>query len=261
VQHVFLAPASDGNDDPRRATTSGESPGSAQLIERLRVLVVAGIVTGVVVIGGGSRLAMLLLRLTSADRVRGVKSDDGFVIGRVTLGGTYALLHLGAAVGVIGAVAYRLVAPRLIGPRWFRRLSTGAASGVVVGSMLLHADGVDFSLLTPTWLAISVFIALPGLFGIAIGVVVDRCGRTDPQPVAGRRRRALPVLLLVCFPGTLLVVPVVAVIEALCLAGRRSTRLSKIRASAIYRLGPRLVWLSIAVTGLVATVRDVRAIT
>ncbi|HEY7626101.1 MAG TPA: hypothetical protein VH761_03495, partial [Ilumatobacteraceae bacterium] len=69
----------------------------------MRVIVVGGVATGAVVVGLGSRLAMLILRLTSPHRVRGVTSDDGFVIGRVTLGGTYNLMQLGAAVGVIGA--------------------------------------------------------------------------------------------------------------------------------------------------------------
>ena len=48
---------------------------------------------------------MLVLRLTSSRFTRGVVSDDGFVIGRDALGGTYNLLVLGAVVGVIGAGA------------------------------------------------------------------------------------------------------------------------------------------------------------
>ena len=87
----------------------------------MRVIVVAGIPYGVVVAGIGSRLAMLLLRVTSPDRVIGAQSDDDFTIGRFTIAGTYNLLLLGAVVGIIGAAAYRLVAPRLIGPTWFRR--------------------------------------------------------------------------------------------------------------------------------------------
>ena len=54
---------------------------------------------------------MLLLRLTSPDRVNGIRSDDDFVIGRFTLSGTYNLLMLGAAVGIVGAGVYRLVRP------------------------------------------------------------------------------------------------------------------------------------------------------
>ena len=69
----------------------------------LRVIIVAGIPVGVLVAGFGSRLVMLVLRVTSPDGVRGVTSDDGFTIGDVTLTGTYNLLLLGATVGIIGA--------------------------------------------------------------------------------------------------------------------------------------------------------------
>ena len=82
----------------------GEVPSSGfgdRLFEELRVLVVAGVPVGVLVIGVGSRLAMFLLRLTSPDRVNGIRSDDDFLIGRFTLGGTYNLLMLGAAVGIV----------------------------------------------------------------------------------------------------------------------------------------------------------------
>ena len=78
----------------------GRAPGSEptysdELLEILRLVVVAGLSVGILVIGVGSRLAMLLLRLTSPGTVIGVTSDDGFVIGRTTLSGTYNLLSVG----------------------------------------------------------------------------------------------------------------------------------------------------------------------
>ncbi len=124
------------------------------VVDELLLLVLAGIPTGALVAGLGSRLAMLILRLTSHPRVNGIQSDDDFTIGRFTLGGTYNLMVIGAAAGIIGAAAYQWVRPWLIGPRWFRYLTVGLASGAVVGSMLVHADGIDFRALTPTWLAI-----------------------------------------------------------------------------------------------------------
>ena len=152
------------------------------------MITLSGALTGALLIGVGSRVAMLLLRLTSPDHVRGVTSDDGFTIGEVTLGGTYNLLVLGAAFGIIGACAYRMVAPWLIGPLWFRRMTTGLASGAVVGSMLVHADGIDFTVLQPTWFAIGLFVALPAIFGVFIGVVVDAVGRPDSWTNRGRRK-------------------------------------------------------------------------
>ena len=240
-------------------TTDGGSV-SVRVIEQLRVLIVAGIATGIVVVGGGSRTAMLVLRLTSPDRVHGVTSDDGFVIGRVTGGGTYNLLQLGAVVGLIGAGAYRMVSPWLIGPTWLRRLTTGAASGAVVGSMLLHSDGVDFTLLKPTWLAISLFVALPGLFGVAIGAAVDRCAQSDSWTANGRRRWVLPILLIASVPVTVVIIPFLAVVVTACVLVQQSARLSAIRSSTIYGLGVRMVWLSIAGLGVVAVVHDARAI-
>ena len=52
------------------------------------------------------------------------------------------------------------------------------------GSILVHADGIDYRLLKPTWFAIALFVALPALFGGLIGPVVDRVrqpGVVDPH--------------------------------------------------------------------------------
>lgn len=242
------------------ATASNETKTAHVLIEHIRVLIVAGIAVGAILVGVGSRLAMFLLRISSPDSVRGVTSDDGFIIGRVTLVGTYNLLLLGAAVGVIGAGAYRLVAPWLIGPGWFRRFTTGAASAAVAGSMLLHADGVDFTLLKPTWLAIGLFIALPGLFGAVIGMVVDRVARPDSWTANGRRRWALPLLLIICFPLTLPFIGVAAAVVLTFAAARRSAPLQHLRTTLGYGLVVRSTWLLIAFAGLAAVINDARAI-
>jgi hypothetical protein len=253
------------------ATTVGTANGCAEtigpastsmtrVIEQVQVLVVAGIVTGVVIAGLGSRVAMLVLRVTSPDSVRGVVSDDGFTIGTVTLSGTYNLLHLGAAFGIIGAAAYRLVAPWLIGPLWFRRLTTSAASGVVVGSMLVHADGVDFTLLKPTWLAISLFVTLPALFGVAIGVAVDRFARPGWWNATSRRRWVVPIVLIACFPGSLVVTGFVIVGVAVCVLAAPLGPIAHVRSSMIYGLTMRVLWLTIALAGLVAIINDTQAI-
>lgn len=230
----------------------------SEVMESLWVLVVAGIPTGVVVAGVGSRLAMLVLRLTSPDTVIGVTSDDGFEIGRFTLSGTYNLLLLGAAVGVIGVAAYRAVKPWLLGPVWFARCTVAAASGAVVGSMLVHSDGIDFRLLKPTWLAVGLFVALPAVFGATIASVVDRVTALGvPQ---GARGRILPVVLLGAFPLVVVVVGIVAVPLILSVSMRRllgpATQLS-----LGFRVAVRGAWLSVALLGLVALAGDVRALT
>ena len=231
-----------------------------RFVEGLRVLVVGGISAGAILIGFGSRLAMLLLRMTSPDGVRGVESDDGFVIGQVTLAGTYNLLLLGAIIGIIGAAAYLLVAPWLIGPSWFRRLTTGLAAAAVVGSMLVHADGIDFRALKPMWLAIGVFIALPGLFGGVVGVIVDAVRRPDSWTARGRWRFVLPVLLVACFPLSILVVVIAAAIFGAWVLISDLDPIRNARTSTPYALAIRAVWLAVAILGLVAIVNDTQAL-
>lgn len=233
---------------------------SQHVAERMRVLIVAGVLTGVVVAGIGSRLAMLLLRVTSSERVIGVTSDDGFSIGKVTLGGTYSLLMLGAAVGIIGAAAYRLVAPWLIGPTWLRRLTTALASGAVVGSMLVHADGVDFTLLTPTWLAIGTFVALPALFGGVIGIAVDSVARPTSWTRRGKRQWLVPLICVVAFPATLFFLAVMLILVGFWALARDTDFPAEVRSVKVAALAVRAVWLAIAVAGLAALLNDIRAI-
>ncbi len=224
----------------------------------LRIVVMAGVPVGVVVGGLGSRLFMFALRLTSPDRVLGVQSDDDFTIGEFTLGGTYNLMLLGAFVGVLGAFVYLLVRPWLIGARWFRYGTIAAACGAVVGSMLLHADGIDFRLLEPAWFAMALFVTLPALFGLTIGPAVDWMEQR-PLPTA-RRQLIAPVALVALFPPSAFVVVVVAVALVPYVGVISATRQPETRIPMGVTLVIRGLWLFIAVMGLLALIGDIRDI-
>ncbi len=241
-----------------RADT-GEPSYRDELVELVRIIVTAGIPVGVVVAGLGSRLVMFLLRVTSPDSVRGVTSDDGFTIGQVTLGGTYNLLVIGAAVGVIGAAAYIAVAPWLVGPTWFRRTTVGLTAGVVVGSLLVHADGVDFVVLTPRWLAIGLFVALPVVMGVALTIAVDRAAHPDAGALQGSRRLAVPLVLTLLFLPSLPVTLVVALIVAVLLPVRRAL-LGPLQESVIGRFVVRALFLIIPLGGSIALGQDLAAL-
>lgn len=232
----------------------------ASVVEELRILIVGGVPFGVLVAGVGSRVAMFLLRITSPESIIGVQSDDDFEIGRFTVGGTYNLLALGAAVGFVGAGAYRLVRTRLIGPTWFRRLTTGLAAGAVVGSMLVHADGIDFRLLKPTWFAIALFVALPALFGILIGPVVDRVAHDDSWTRDGRQRWMLPIVLLLAFPPMILLLPFATAVVTGFVALRRIDVVQRTRATMPFGLVVRALWLGVAVQGAFDLFNDITEI-
>lgn len=226
----------------------------------MRVVIVAGIGTGVLVVGVGSRLAMLLLRVTSPDRVNGLQSDDDFTIGEFTLGGTYNLLILGAVAGLIGFATYRLVRPWLIGPHWFRRATLALGAGAVVGSMLVHADGIDFTVLKPTWLAIGLFVALPALFAVTLAAAVDSVSQPDSWTARGRWRWVLPIVILACFPLMVLFSAFALVAVGIWALARDGDAAAEIRKVRWLPNVVRAAFLSIAVLGLVALINDVTAI-
>ena len=230
------------------------------VLDELLLLALAGISCGVVVAGIGSRLAMLALRLTSDPRVIGIQSDDDFTIGRFTFFGTYSLVVLCAVFGVIGAALYQWVRPWLIGPQWFRYVTVGLACAAVVGSMLIHADGIDFRALTPTWLAIALFVALPFLFGVAIGWTVDRLDRDGSFARHGKTRWIIGTIGAVLFPPTLIILGVAAVVLFGWVPARDAWHAEAKPAPRVFTFVVRGVWLAIAVLGLVALVNDIRDI-
>jgi hypothetical protein len=232
-----------------------ESTYTRELVELLRVLVVAGVFVGIVAIGLGSRLAMLLLRLTSPDYMIGVTSDDGFEIGQVTLAGTYNLVEVGAGFGIVGALAYVLVAPWLVGPAWFRRLTVGLTAGAVVGSQVIHPHGIDFVLLEPRWLAVALFVGLPALVGVLLTLAVDSVAAPGSWTARGPQRWLVPLVGLLLVPRILVVVVPTALLVAGYVLLRRLV-LARARRSAVGTWGVRAAFFLIACLGFLALGQD-----
>jgi hypothetical protein len=240
--------------------TTDRCPGSVptygrELLELLRISVVAGVSVGILVIGPGSRLAMYVLRLTSPDYVVGMESDDGFEIGQITLSGTYQLLALGAVVGVIGALAYVAVAPWLIGPGWFRRVTVGLTAGALVGSLVIVPGGIDFTFLEPTWLAVGFFVGLPVVSAILLTLAVDFVAAPESWTGHGRTVWLLPAILLALVPpAALVLVPFFAVVAVLLPLRRRFQ--APLLGARVGRLAVRGAFLVIPVLSFLALGQD-----
>jgi hypothetical protein len=156
------------------ARTEGAEPLREDL-ETVAAAASAGLVVGVLVVGVGSPLAMLLLARLNP-RATGRLSDDGFVVGHLT-SASLGLLVLGSVVGVLGAMLVLAVRDLRVGPAWLRWASVTVGPAVVVGALVVHTDGVDFRVFHPTWLALALFVALPGVAGAraASGWPRSRC--------------------------------------------------------------------------------------
>jgi len=143
----------------------------------------AGFLAGVLIGGVGGRLAMLALRFTSDPSLRGVSTDDGFTIGRVSLQ-TLFLLGVTAGLGMAGGLFY-LVARRWIPSRWRIPVMTlfFALGG---GAGLIGPSAVDFTLLSPLPLAVAFFVAIPAAYGATMPWIAERLLREDSILRRGR---------------------------------------------------------------------------
>jgi hypothetical protein len=160
----------------RPATDSGIAEleqGSALLAwaRRIGAAVAAGMVAGLVVGGIGGRIAMFTLRVTSSSHVVGIESDDGFRIGQISTA-SFFLLLITTALGAVGGLMY-LFGRQWVPARW-RIAVSGAFFGAVIGAGVIKPDGVDFSLLSPLWLAVALFVLIAVVFGLVVGLFVER---------------------------------------------------------------------------------------
>jgi len=144
---------------------------AGNVLRRLSAVTWAGALLGLLVGGVGGRFAMMLLARLNPEAT-GVTSDDGFAMGRLSLE-TVDLLMTTTLLGVLGGGIYFVLRGLMIGPPWFRVLSISVGPAVVVGSVLVHVDGVDFTL-EPIWLAIAMFVVIPGVYAALLMVLAER---------------------------------------------------------------------------------------
>lgn len=224
-------------------------------VRKLAAITVAGTCIGVLVGGVGGRLAMMLLAALNPDAT-GVASDDGFIIGQFTISGTAQLLGAAWQFGLLGAFAYALLRGLIIGPRWFRMLSVPLGSGVVVGALIVHSDGVDFRVLQPVPLTVGLFVLIPVLYTALLALVAEHWIAADGWFSRGRFRMVSGTLLL-----WLPLLPLLPVLGGLWLV---SEWLRRQTATPSWS-GPVLSWLArallaavfvLAVENLVSDVRS-----
>ncbi|HUP74976.1 MAG TPA: hypothetical protein VM282_18165 [Acidimicrobiales bacterium] len=234
---------------------TGFRPTFTHMLRRAWLAGAAGGFAGFLIGGIGGRLAMFVLRLTSDARARGVESDDGFTIGEFSLQ-TGFLLLVTAAAGSFAAVVYMTVRPAL--PARWRRAMWTMLCGAVGGAAIIHSDGVDFTLLEPTSLAIAMFIAIPAGGGWLMAYFID-CWQ--PWWARDRRKTAIASVAVVpiflagvgIVPGTVIVA--VAIIAILSQVGtlRTVARHVAIRAAVCLGLAALTAFELVDLTGDVRT--------
>jgi hypothetical protein len=225
---------------------------AVDVVRRLSAVTAAGGLLGLLVGGVGGRMAMSLLARLNPE-VDGVLSDDGFTMGRLT-GATFSLLLLGTLLGVVGAGIYFVLRDLVVGPRWFQVLSVSAGPAVVVGSQVVHTDGVDFTL-DPLVLAVGLFVLIPAVYAALLTVLAERWLAPDgPFATSPLWLAGLPLLLW------LPVAPLLGALAAGLTAYEAVRRTPRGAAALRHPAGPRLARGALVVVfaaGLVDLTRDV----
>jgi hypothetical protein len=225
------------------------------VVRLLSATILVGAGAGAVIGGVGGRIAMRVLFLTSDDAVKGVTSDDGFEIGRFTLGDTLGLIVVTAFIGVLAALLFLVARP------FVERLgraaipATALLYGVLGGAMMVHRDGIDFQVLEPVALAIVLFVAICGGFGAVVAALVIRAARTDAWPHRTSWWVLAPPLVLVLFPPFAAVALAAVAINWPATANGRATWVWKgVEAGAF------AVMAALLVVGAVDLARDTAAL-
>ena len=213
-----------------------------------------GLVCGILIGGGGGRLAMFVLRLTSDDALHGMDTDDGFTIGAFTPA-TFFLLVETTFLGAVGGLVYLGVREWL--PRRGRPVVGGLLGATVGGALFIRPGGIDFALLDPLWLAVALFVLLPAAYGVALSVLTERLVR------ATRWRRSrwsavLPLGGMVLAGGA--VGLAVLLLLGLGVVANRSGRVARLwRSAPVTWLGRGVVAAAIGGAGILLA-RDVIAV-
>lgn len=164
---------------------------------------IAGVVAGLVVAGIGGRLAMRLA-LLAVPGSAGSLTENGNVIGAITLPGTVGLILFGAIIGLlfVGA-SWVSLAPWIPGAGWRRALATMPLAIALGGVGLIDGRNPDFAVLEHAPLVAAVLLLLVGAVGFVVALTDDGLDRILPKVTDDADGRVHAYALLAALGGVL----------------------------------------------------------
>ncbi len=244
---------------PIRTPTSRENTDSASWPSRLVASVRAlgpvcsgGFIGGVLVAGFFGRFVMRILAVTSGDAAQGLQTDADETVGEITVSGTIGfIVFVGLGAGAVAAIVLLLARPWLHVGGATAGVLAGLVPLVLFGARDFSSENLDFSILTPTWLAVALIVGGTVLFGAAVGSVTARLQQTADSD---SRFRNVPILGVVAFA----VVPPLLVGMVVYIVGRTALpgRLSAVLERRPVQLAGRVVLVGLLGISILLTVRS-----
>jgi hypothetical protein len=167
----------------------------------------SGIIVGLLVGGIGGRLVMRLATIRHEDAV-GIFTDNGEVIGHITINGTLALMVFGGmGMGFVAGTIWVIVRPWLPETPAARAITTAVAAVAIGTPTVIQRTNPDFVVLRHDPVVVALLIGLVGLTGLSIAVVDGALDARLPRPVGpGGAAAAYTVIALA---GLVLILPAV----------------------------------------------------
>lgn len=247
------APLASGEAGEDREPGASFPSAARSLVGCLRAATIAGFL----VVGLGGRLVMRVLGASSGDAVQGRLTDALERVGEISFGGTMGFIVFGGLlVPVVLSPAFLLIRGHLPQRAVFAGLGYGVLLlGTVGVDDPLSSDNVDFRILAPTWLAVTLITATALLYGATFAALVARWER--PRPTRSGPSRAMRARDWAWL--TWCVLPPVLVLSAVYLIGWLAGDAVNVRAVGWGRAGHRLVTLVVGVLVALSAVEVVQA--
>lgn len=234
---------------------------SRLFLRSVLVAIVSGVGAGVFVAGAGGRLAMRLLAATSSDAVQGRTTEADATVGSITVGGSLFLMFFAAIFfGGLSGVLYMALR------RW---LPTGRLGGLCLGLILLitlapmidpiRRDNIDFDLVGPGWLALTVFAALTILQGFTVVAIAGRYSQNVPLIGKSWRNIAWYLPLVVFVPAFPALLGLAIVWLVVVISSNRASIAERLRDRKTVLIGRvlLLLFVIVATPRFVTTVIDI----
>ena len=197
-----------------RATPTSASSAAFDALRTLACVLTAGFIAGTLVVGFGGRLVMRVLAATSGTTAQGRTTDAGEQVGEISLGGSLSFfIFAGILIPLVSSLVFILLRRILPQQAWLAGLLFGLLLLATFGvSDPLSPDNVDFSILSPLWLAVTLVCLTALLYGMTFGALVAQFDATlvllnQLRSDAPRRRKIANVSLLWLLIALPLVVP------------------------------------------------------
>jgi hypothetical protein len=172
---------------------------------------ISGIIVGLLVAGLGGRLVMRLATILHEDTV-GRFTENGEVIGNITLSGTIALMVFGGlGMGLVAGTIWVIVSPWIPGKGLARSFATALAAVALGTPLLVQRFNPDFAVLGHDPLVVVLLVGLVGLVGFSIALVDGALDSRLPRPIRWTRISTV-VYLVISLIGLLLILPAVIAI-------------------------------------------------